>query len=63
MKTAYLTPDTPRADITPGRSEVKMVAVNRLVPRSFITNPTPGAVLTESDAAARRRSRRFMTIL
>ena len=45
MKTAYLIPDTPGADVKPGQSGVKMVPINRMVPRSFITNPKPGAAL------------------
>ena len=38
MKKAYLIPDTPFADIVPGQAGVKMVPINRMVPRSFITN-------------------------
>jgi DMSO/TMAO reductase YedYZ molybdopterin-dependent catalytic subunit len=42
MKTAYTIPDTPRADMKPGQAGVKMVPINRMVPRSFITNLTAG---------------------
>src|SRR5258708_32518712 len=42
MKTAYTIPDTPHASIRPGEPGVKTVPINRLVPRSFITNITPG---------------------
>jgi DMSO/TMAO reductase YedYZ molybdopterin-dependent catalytic subunit len=42
---AYLIPDTPRADISPGQKGVRMVPINRMVPRSFVTNIRPGAVL------------------
>jgi DMSO/TMAO reductase YedYZ molybdopterin-dependent catalytic subunit len=43
MKTAYTIPDTPHANVTPGQTGVKMVPINRMVPRSFITNITAGA--------------------
>ena len=43
MKTAYLIPDTPHANVTPGQTGVKMVPINRMVPRSFITNIKAGA--------------------
>jgi DMSO/TMAO reductase YedYZ molybdopterin-dependent catalytic subunit len=42
MKTAYTIPDTPHASIRPGETGVKTVPINRLVPRSFITNISPG---------------------
>jgi DMSO/TMAO reductase YedYZ molybdopterin-dependent catalytic subunit len=35
---AYLIPDTPRADIAPGQQGVKLIPINRMVPRSFFTN-------------------------
>src|SRR6202048_3976626 len=38
MKTAYTIPDTPHASVTPGQTGVKMVPINRMVSRSFITN-------------------------
>jgi DMSO/TMAO reductase YedYZ molybdopterin-dependent catalytic subunit len=41
-KTAYTIPDTPHASIYPGQPGVKMVPINRMVPRSFITNIKPG---------------------
>jgi hypothetical protein len=37
-KTAYTIPDTPHANITPGQTGVHMIPINRMVPRSFITN-------------------------
>ncbi|WP_407176146.1 molybdopterin-dependent oxidoreductase [Bradyrhizobium sp. STM 3562] len=43
MTTAYTIPDTPYASITPGQTGVKMVPINRMVPRSFITNIETGA--------------------
>ena len=38
MRTAYLIPDTPGATMTPDAKDVKMVPINRMVPRSFITS-------------------------
>lgn len=42
---AYLVPDTPGADMKPGQANVRMVPISKMVPRSFITNLTAGAVL------------------
>jgi DMSO/TMAO reductase YedYZ molybdopterin-dependent catalytic subunit len=42
---AYLIPDTPFANIVPGQKDVKMVPINRMLPRSFFTNIQDGAVL------------------
>jgi DMSO/TMAO reductase YedYZ molybdopterin-dependent catalytic subunit len=42
---AYLIPDTPLASISPGQKGVRMVPINRMVPRSFFTNIQDGAVL------------------
>jgi len=42
---AYLIPDTPGADMKPGQAGVKMVPINRMVPRSFVTNLKDGATL------------------
>jgi len=42
MKTAYTIPDTPHASVRPGDTGVKMVPINRMVPRSFLTNVSPG---------------------
>jgi DMSO/TMAO reductase YedYZ molybdopterin-dependent catalytic subunit len=43
MKTAYTIPDTPHADIKPGQTGVPTVPINKLNPRSFITNIKAGA--------------------
>jgi DMSO/TMAO reductase YedYZ molybdopterin-dependent catalytic subunit len=43
MKTAYTIPDTPHADMKPGQANVPMVPINKMVPRSFITNVKAGA--------------------
>jgi len=45
MKSAYLIPDTPGADIKPGDTNVKMVPISRMNPRSFITNIKAGSTL------------------
>lgn len=42
---AYLIPDTPAANITPDQKDVKMVPINRMVPRSFVTNLKDGAAV------------------
>lgn len=44
-KNAYLIPDTPGADMKPGQTGVAMVPINKMVPRSFITNLKAGATL------------------
>jgi DMSO/TMAO reductase YedYZ molybdopterin-dependent catalytic subunit len=43
MAVAYTIPDTPHANIAPGQSGVKMIPINRMVPRSFFTNLAVGA--------------------
>jgi DMSO/TMAO reductase YedYZ molybdopterin-dependent catalytic subunit len=35
MAVAYTIPDTPHANIAPGQTGVKLVPINRMVPRSF----------------------------
>lgn len=45
MKNAYLIPDTPRASMTPGEAGVKMIPINHMVPRSFITNIRDGQTI------------------
>jgi DMSO/TMAO reductase YedYZ molybdopterin-dependent catalytic subunit len=44
-QTAYTIPDTPHANIKPGETGVRMVPINRMVPRSFITNIKAGDTL------------------
>jgi DMSO/TMAO reductase YedYZ molybdopterin-dependent catalytic subunit len=41
-KVAYTIPDTPHASIKPGDTNVKMVPINKMVPRSFVTNIPSG---------------------
>lgn len=40
MKTAYLIPATPHADVRPGQTGFPTEPINRMVPRSFFTNVT-----------------------
>jgi DMSO/TMAO reductase YedYZ molybdopterin-dependent catalytic subunit len=44
-KVAYTIPDTPHASIKPGQTNVHMIPINRMVPRSFVTNPAPNSTL------------------
>lgn len=45
MTRAYLIPDTPGANMRPGETGLRMVPINKMVPRSFITNLRDGATL------------------
>ena len=54
MKTAYTIPDTPHADMKPGQTDVPMVPINKLNPRSFITNIKAGAKLAAGEPATVR---------
>jgi hypothetical protein len=38
MATAYRIPDTPYANVKPGETGFKTVPINRMLPRSFVTN-------------------------
>jgi DMSO/TMAO reductase YedYZ molybdopterin-dependent catalytic subunit len=42
---AYLIPDTPFANVTPGQQGVRMIPINRMLPRSFFTNIKDGVFL------------------
>ena len=42
MAKAYKIPDTPGANMKPGEADVPMVPINKMVPRSFITNLRAG---------------------
>jgi len=42
MAKAYLIPDTPYASVKPGETGYKYVPINRMAPRSFVTNLRPG---------------------
>jgi hypothetical protein len=52
--TAYTIPDTPYANITPGQTGVKMVPINRMPPRSFITNIAAGSSVPAGAATLAR---------
>src|ERR1700743_367831 len=43
MAVAYTIPDTPHANVAPGQTGVKMVPINKMVPRSFFTTPPDGS--------------------
>ena len=45
MKTAYTIPDTPYANMKPGETGVKTVPINKMPPRSLITNVKAGDTL------------------
>src|SRR6185437_431020 len=45
MHTSYLIPDTPGGTMAPDAKGVKMVPINRMVPRSFITNLRDHAIV------------------
>ena len=45
MKSAYLVPDTPGANMKPGQTGLPMVPISTMVPRSFITNLKGGETL------------------
>jgi len=42
MAKAYLIPDTPHASMKPGEMGLKMIPINRMVPRAFFTNAKTG---------------------
>ena len=54
MQTAYLIPDTAGATMAPGAKDVKMVPINRMVPRSFITNLRDNATVRRGAPVAVR---------
>jgi DMSO/TMAO reductase YedYZ molybdopterin-dependent catalytic subunit len=54
MTKAYLIPDTPHADIVPGQQGVKLIPINRMVPRSFFTNVQTDAKLKVGEATTVR---------
>ena len=67
MKSAYLIPATPHANVKPGETGFPVEPINRMVPRSFFTNVTaattvkparPGAVARDRHGRRLRRARR-----
>ncbi len=50
MAKAYTIPDNPHGDMKSGQTGVKMVPINRMVPRSFITNLKPGTTLAAASS-------------
>ena len=53
-KVAYTIPDTPHASIKPGETGVKMIPINRMVPRSFATNIASGSKVKAATPMALR---------
>jgi DMSO/TMAO reductase YedYZ molybdopterin-dependent catalytic subunit len=53
-KVAYTIPDTPHASMKPGDTGVKMVPINRMVPRSFVTNIVSGTKVKATAPTALR---------
>jgi hypothetical protein len=45
MAEAYRIPDTPGASVRPGETGYKQVPINRMVPRSFVTNLRTGSTV------------------
>jgi DMSO/TMAO reductase YedYZ molybdopterin-dependent catalytic subunit len=45
MKSAYLIPSTPHADVKPGQTGFPTEPINRMVPRSFFTNVTSSTTI------------------
>jgi DMSO/TMAO reductase YedYZ molybdopterin-dependent catalytic subunit len=57
MAQAYLIPDTPHASVKPSETGFKSVPINRMVPRSFITNLAPGAAVRAGQSTLAPSSR------
>jgi DMSO/TMAO reductase YedYZ molybdopterin-dependent catalytic subunit len=53
-KVAYTIPDTPHASIKPGETGVKMIPINRMVPRSFVTNIVSGSKVKAAESTTLR---------
>ena len=54
MAKAYTIPDTPGANMKPGQTDVKMVPINKMVPRSFVTNLRHGTTVQPGASLAVR---------
>lgn len=50
MAAAYRIPDTPHASVKPGQTGFKTLPINRMVPRSFITNVRNNAIVKSGAA-------------
>jgi DMSO/TMAO reductase YedYZ molybdopterin-dependent catalytic subunit len=53
-KSAYTIPNTPNADMKPGQTGVAMIPINRMNPRSFVTNLEAGATVPAGKPALAR---------
>jgi hypothetical protein len=56
---AYKIPDTPHASIEPGQANVTMIPINRMVPRSFVTNFASGDTVKTAAAPVTLRGIAF----
>jgi DMSO/TMAO reductase YedYZ molybdopterin-dependent catalytic subunit len=54
MKTAYRIPDTPNGHVKPGETGFKTVPINKMNPRSFVTNFRSGQTVTAGAPVAVR---------
>src|ERR1700686_2226395 len=54
---AYRIPDTPYANVNPGETGFKTVPINRMLPRSFVTNVPNHATVKAGGTAPPRRKR------
>lgn len=54
MKSVYLIPSTPGADVKPGQTGFPTEPINRMVPRSFFTNVTAGTTVPAGAPVALR---------
>jgi DMSO/TMAO reductase YedYZ molybdopterin-dependent catalytic subunit len=50
---AYLIPDTPLANVRPGQTGFKLIPINGMLPRSFITNLQDGATIPRGPLVVR----------
>jgi DMSO/TMAO reductase YedYZ molybdopterin-dependent catalytic subunit len=53
-KVAYTIPDTPHASVKPGETGVKTIPINRMAPRSFVTNIASGQKVNATAPATLR---------
>jgi hypothetical protein len=54
MAAAYTIPDTPFANVRPGEVGVKLVPINRMGPRSFVTNIEDGSKIAAGSSVNAR---------
>jgi DMSO/TMAO reductase YedYZ molybdopterin-dependent catalytic subunit len=62
IKTAYRIPDTPRANVRPGETGFNTVPINRMVPRSFVTNVADATKISPNATVPLRASHSVATV-